>query len=53
MFVMAHDNEPLVPAEMQVRRNIRISVSVTVSMLRGLLAWLDRLGYEYKIEDFL
>lgn len=46
---MAHD-EPLVPREMQARRNVRLNLSVTASMLRGLLAWLDRLGYEYKIE---
>ena len=46
---MAHE-EPLVPLEMQARRNVRLNLSVTASMLRGLLAWLDRLGYEYKME---
>lgn len=46
---MAH-NEPLVPREMQVRRNVRLTIFATASMLRGLLAWLDRLGYECKIE---
>ena len=46
---MAHD-EPLVPWEMQARRNVRLNLRVTASMLHGLLAWLDRLGYEYKIE---
>lgn len=38
------------PWEMQARRNVRLNLSVTAPMLRGLLAWLDRLGYEYKIE---
>ena len=47
---MAHDREPLVPREMQVRRKVRLTISVTASMLRGLLAWMDRLGYEYKME---
>lgn len=48
---MVHDNEPLVPAEMQVRRHVRLNLFVTASMLRGLLAWLDRLGYDYTINS--
>lgn len=48
---MVHDNEPLVPAEMQVRRHVRLNLFVTASMLRGLLAWLDRMGYSYRMED--
>lgn len=47
---MAHDNDPLVPAEMQSVQHVRIRLTVTVSMLRGLLAFLDRKGYSYRVE---
>lgn len=47
---MAHDKEPLVPREMQVRRNVRLTISVTASMFRAMREWMDRMGYEYKIE---
>lgn len=47
---MAHDNDPLVPLEMQSIKHVRIRLSVTVSMLRGLLVWLDRNGYSYRVE---
>ena len=47
---MAHDNDPLVPAEMQSIQHVRIRLTVTVSMLRGLLTWLDRNGYSYMVE---
>ena len=49
MFGMAHENDPLVPVEMQVRRKVRLSLSVTVPTLRGLLAWLDRHNYSYSV----
>lgn len=47
---MAHDREPLVPREMQVRRNVRLTLNVTASMFRAMREWMDRMGYEYKIE---
>lgn len=45
---MAHD-EPLVPWEMQERKTQLIEISATVSMMRGLIAWLDGRGYTYRI----
>lgn len=47
---MVHSKEPLVPREMQVRRNVRLTISVTASMFRAMREWMDRMGYEYKIE---
>lgn len=49
MFGMAHDNDPLVPLEMQARRDVQLRLTLTVSMLRGLLAWLDRNNYSYSV----
>lgn len=49
VFVMAHENDPLIPVGMQVRRKAHLSLSVTVPMLRGLLAWLDRHNYSYSV----
>ena len=49
MFGMAHDNDPLVPLEMQVRRNVQLRLTLTVPMLRGLFAWLDRHNYSYSV----
>lgn len=45
---MAHD-EPLVPAQMQERKTQLIEINDTVSMMRGLIAWLDGRGYTYRI----
>lgn len=47
---MAHDNDTLAPAEMQSLKHVRIRLVVTASMLRGLLAWLDRKGYVFSAE---
>ena len=46
---MAHDNDPLVPFEMQARRDVHLRLTLTVPMLRGLLAWLDRHNYSYSV----
>lgn len=46
---MAHDNDPLVPLEMQARRDVQLRLKLIVSMLRGLLAWLDRHNYSYSV----
>lgn len=38
------------PRQMQNRFHATIALNATVPMIRGLRAFLDRLGYEYKID---
>lgn len=47
---MHSPSEELTPRQMQKRFRAVITLDVTVPMLRGLRSFLDRLGYEYKID---
>ena len=50
---MKTPKDELTPRRMQKRMRAVVTLDVTTPMFRGLLAFLERLGYEYetKIEE--